>query len=170
MNAPPGIKLMILDVDGVLTDGTIIMDDRGKESKQFHARDGLGLYMLHHAGVCTALISGRTAEVVEHRARQLKIEEVHQGIGDKLTVYEKILEKNGLTDKDVCYMGDDLIDLAPMKRAGFSAAPADAHPLILDVAHMVTRARGGQGAVREVIEALLKASGGWKKVWELFDR
>lgn len=170
MKVPHGIKLLILDVDGVLTDGTIIMDDNGKESKQFHARDGLGLYMLHHVGVRTALISGRTAEVVEHRARQLKIEEVHQGIGDKLTVYEKILEKNGLADKDVCYMGDDLIDLAPMKRAGFPAAPADAHPLVLEVAHMVTRARGGRGAVREVIEALIRASGAWKDVLELFNR
>ena len=170
MNAPSGIKLLVLDVDGVLTDGTIIMDDHGKESKQFHALDGLGLYMLHHAGVRTALISGRKAEVVEHRARQLKIEEVHQGIGDKLTVYEEILEKNGLTDEAVCYMGDDLIDLAPMKRAGFSAAPANAHPLVLETAHMVTRARGGQGAVREVIETLLRASGKWDKVWELFDR
>jgi len=162
--------MVILDVDGVLTNGAIIMDDLGQESKLFHARDGLGIYMLHSAGVRVALLSGRRAEVVEHRARQLKIEEVYQEVYDKVPVYEKILEKNGLGDEEICYMGDDLIDLPVMRRAGYSAAPSDAHPLVREAARMVTRARGGQGAVREVIEALLKASGAWKTVMEQFDR
>ena len=126
--APAGIKMMILDVDGVLTAGDIIVDDQGRESKKFHSRDGLGFYLLHRAGIRAALLSGRSAQAVEQRARQLKIDEVHQGAGDKLQVYERLREKYGLEHEEICYMGDDLIDLPVMKRVGFAAAPADAPP------------------------------------------
>jgi len=170
MNRPAGIKMVILDVDGVLTDGSVIMDDEGHESKAFSSRDGLGFYLLHLAGLEVALISGRTAKVVEHRARQLKIEEVYQGAGDKLAVYERLLASHGLEDEDVFYMGDDLIDLPVMRRAGFSAAPADAHPEVLAAADFVSSAKGGHGAVREAIEEILKAAGEWERVVESFNR
>jgi len=170
MKRSAGIKMVILDVDGVLTDGSIIMDDEGRESKAFSSRDGLGFYLLHLAGLEVALISGRTAKVVEHRARQLKITEVHQGAGDKIAVYERLLEKHGLEDENVFFMGDDLIDLPVMRRAGFSAAPADAHPEVLAAADFVSRAKGGHGAVREAIEEVLKAAGEWERVVESFNR
>lgn len=158
------IRLVVLDVDGVLTDGSIHMDDAGREGKSFYARDGLGIYLLHRAGIRLALVSGRTAEVIEHRARQLRIEEVHQGVEDKLAVYREILARHGLRDEEVCYMGDDLIDLPPMRRAGLAAAPADAHPIVLQVADLVTRAPGGRGAVRELAERLLQAAGLWDEI------
>ena len=169
--SPPDIpiKMVILDVDGVLTDGTIIIDDQGRESKHFHSRDGLGFHLLHRAGIRVALISGRTAEVVEQRARQLNIAEVHQGAGDKLPIYRRLLEKYGLRDDEVCYMGDDLIDLPVMKRVGFAAAPADAHPLVLEAARFVAPSAGGRGAVRETIEEILKASGAWPALLREFD-
>ncbi|MBN2492684.1 MAG: HAD-IIIA family hydrolase [Planctomycetes bacterium] len=167
--APPGIKMLILDVDGVLTDGSIILDDDGREFKAFHSRDGLGFHLLHLAGISVALLSGRTAEVVARRARQLHIDEVHQGAGDKLAVYRGLLEKHGLSDAEVCYMGDDLIDLAVMRRVGFAAAPADAHPLVRAAAHFVAPSAGGRGAVRDTIEELLKAAGAWPALLETFD-
>jgi len=170
MNAPAGIKMVILDVDGVLSDGTIFLDEQGRESKGFSSRDGLGIYLLRRAGIGIALISGRSSRTVEHRARALDITEVHQGIGDKLVVYQSMLASHDLRDAEVCYVGDDLIDLPVMKRVGFAAAPADAHPLVRAAAHWVAPSNGGRGAVREVIEEVLRAGGKWESVLEEFDR
>lgn len=170
MNAPAGIKMVILDVDGVLSDGTIILDEDGRESKGFSSRDGLGIYLLKRAGIDVAVISGRATRVVEHRARALDIKEVHQGIGDKLEVYQSVIASHGLQDAEVCYVGDDLIDLPVMKRVGFAAAPADAHPVVLEAAHWVAPSNGGRGAVREVIEEVLRAGGQWETVLKEFDR
>lgn len=170
MNAPAGIKMVILDVDGVLSDGTIILDEEGRESKGFSSRDGLGIYLLKRAGIGIALISGRATRVVEHRARALDITEVHQGIGDKLEVYRSLLASHNLRDAEVCYVGDDLIDLPVMKRVGFAAAPADAHPIVRAAADWITPSNGGRGAVREVIEEVLRAGGKWETLLKEFDR
>jgi len=164
MEAVTGIKMVLLDVDGVLTDGSIIMDDRGTESKKFNARDGLGIFLLHAAEVKVGIISGRTAEVVAQRARQLKIDELHQGVEHKLEVYERILARNMLRDREVCFVGDDLIDLPVMRRVGLAAAPADAHPLVREQAAIVTAAAGGRGCVREIAEAVLRGNGQWERV------
>ncbi len=162
--------MVLFDVDGVLTDGTFTIDDEGREAKRFHARDGLGIYMLRSAGYKMGIISGRSAPVVEVRAKQLGIEEVHQGASDKLVVLEDILSRHGLTASEVCYVGDDLIDLPVMTRAGFAVAPADAHPLVIEAANMVTKNPGGHGAVREVAEAVLRGGGHFDRVVKEFQR
>ncbi len=155
------ISFLIIDVDGVLTDGRIFCSDKGEEQKVFHVKDGSGVAFWHRAGKKTAIISGRKSKAVEHRAKELGIEEVHQNAHKKLEVYEKILKKYGLRDGEVCYIGDDLIDLPVLRRVGFAVAVADSPPEVLQRVDYVTRARGGAGAVREVVEKILKFQGKW---------
>lgn len=158
------IRVLILDVDGVLTDGRIVIDDDGKESKFFDVRDGHGLKMLLSSGVDVIFMTGRKSQVVEHRAKDLGVGEVHQGIWDKLACYEGILKRRTLTDEEVAFMGDDIVDVSVLQRVGFSATPADAEEEAKAVAHYVAEKRGGRGAVREICALILKAKGFWPQV------
>lgn len=153
------IKLLLLDVDGVMTDGRIILDDRGNELKAFHVRDGHGIKMAQRAGIIVGIITGRKAEVVNVRARELGIEEVHQGFHEKIIVYDSILAKYGLTADAVAYIGDDVVDLDILKRTGFAVTVSDADPAVMPYVDLVTKAAGGRGAVRECINLILKHQG-----------
>ncbi|MBI4378015.1 MAG: HAD hydrolase family protein [Nitrospinae bacterium] len=158
------IKLLIMDVDGVLTDGRIVIDDRGRELKFFDVKDGHGIALAHRAGLITAIISGRNSGVVDIRAKELGIKIVYQNSIDKIKSYESILKKTGLKDGDVAFIGDDIVDLPLMRRVGLSIAVADAVSNVKDAADMVTEKKGGRGAVREAIEFILDAKGLWKKI------
>jgi 3-deoxy-D-manno-octulosonate 8-phosphate phosphatase (KDO 8-P phosphatase) len=156
------IKLLLFDVDGVLTDGTILVHADGGESKAFNIRDGAGMVWAQRAGLTIGLLSARTAEATAARAVQLGITIVSQGNADKLAAYEKILADNGLLDEQVGYMGDDLQDLPVLRRAGFSAAPADAAPEVREAVQWVSPSGGGHGAARECIEHVLRVQGHWR--------
>lgn len=158
------IKLLLLDVDGVMTDGRIIFDSNRVESKFFNVKDGHGIKMVQRAGIEVGIISGRESLVVANRAQELGITCVYQKALDKLTPYRNILAETGLSDPQVAFMGDDIIDIPVMRRVGFAAAPADAMEYVLPHAHFVTRNRGGWGAVREVCDLLLKGQGAWESV------
>jgi 3-deoxy-D-manno-octulosonate 8-phosphate phosphatase (KDO 8-P phosphatase) len=153
------IKLLLLDVDGILTDGRIILDNQGNELKAFHVRDGHGIKMAQRAGIIVGIITGRKAEVVNIRARELGIQEVHQGTHKKIAVYDAILSKYGLRDEAVAYMGDDVVDLDIFKRTGFAVTVADADPSVKPHVDMITKTAGGRGAVREFINLILKHQG-----------
>ena len=161
-----GIKLLILDVDGVMTDGGIIMDGEGNELKKFHVRDGHGIKLLLASGVQVALITGRRSEVVERRAKDLGITEVYQRCHIKSAAYEHLLEKLSVRDSETAYIGDDIVDIPVFKRAGLPVAVADASEEAKSFALMVTGARGGRGAVRELAEFILKAKGLWDGIVE----
>ena len=158
------IKLLLLDVDGVMTDGSIILDNNGNELKRFHVRDGHGIKMLQNVGITVGIITGRKSKVVEVRAKELGIKEVHQKIYKKSAVYENLLKKYKCKDENVAFMGDDIVDQELLKRAGLSAAPCDAEELAIKYADIVTKKGGGRGAVREFSDLILKATGLWKKV------
>ena len=158
------IRLLILDCDGVLTDGRILMTAEGDEMKSFDVRDGHGVVMFHRAGLRTAIISGRKSAVVQRRAKELGIAHVHEMAWVKLEPYEQILAEEGLSDDDVCYVGDDVVDIPLLRRAGLAVAVADAVAEVKAHSHYVTRAIGGRGAVREVIELILKAQGKWDEL------
>ncbi|GBE03803.1 3-deoxy-D-manno-octulosonate 8-phosphate phosphatase KdsC [bacterium BMS3Abin09] len=160
------IKLLLLDVDGVMTDGSIILDNNGNELKRFHVRDGHGIRMLQKVGITVGIITGRKSKVVEVRAKELGIKEVHQKIFKKSAVYEKLLKKYKCKDENVAFMGDDIVDQELLKRAGLSAAPCDAEEVAKKFADMVTKRGGGRGAVREFTDLILKATGLWKQVSE----
>ncbi|MFH1491366.1 MAG: HAD-IIIA family hydrolase [Pseudomonadota bacterium] len=164
------IKLLILDVDGVMTDGRIIINDHGEELKFFDAKDGQGLKLLMNAGIEVAIISGRQSPAVDRRAESLGIREVHQGIAEKAPVIKALMKQRGLKKEEVCCMGDDLPDLALFSQAGFPVAVADAVPEVLDAALFITEKGGGNGAVREVCELILKAGKLWPKVLSGFNR
>jgi YrbI family 3-deoxy-D-manno-octulosonate 8-phosphate phosphatase len=157
------IKLLILDVDGVLTDGRIALDGRGEENKTFHIRDGLGLKMLLKAGIEVVLVTGRSSKALEHRSREMGIRRVFQGVEDKGTLCKEILSEMKLKQPQVCCVGDDLPDLAMFAHAGLCIAVADAAAEVREAAHGITRKSGGQGAVREVCEWLLKAQERWEQ-------
>jgi 3-deoxy-D-manno-octulosonate 8-phosphate phosphatase (KDO 8-P phosphatase) len=159
-----GIKLLILDVDGVLTDGSIILDNEGNEVKAFHVRDGHGIKMLAKAGIETAIITGRHSKVVERRAHELGIKEVYQRCHIKSVAYEHLLEKMGISCKEAAYIGDDIVDIPLFKRVALSVAVADAADEAKAEAMLVTKNRGGRGAVREVCELILKSNGKWKEI------
>jgi 3-deoxy-D-manno-octulosonate 8-phosphate phosphatase (KDO 8-P phosphatase) len=158
------LRLLVLDVDGVLTDGGITVHADGTQSVTFYVRDGAGIKHLQHSGIAVALISGRDIPAVRHRARELGIEDVLQGNLAKIGPWEKLLMKHRLRDAEAAFMGDDLADLPLLRRAGWSAAPADATGEARSTAAFVTRARGGRGAVREVAEKILRAQGKWKSI------
>ena len=158
------IRLMLFDVDGVLTDGVVVMHTDGTESKGFHIRDGAALVWAQRAGVTVGLLSARASGATTHRAAQLGIRTVVQGVPDKLLAYEQIVREAGLDDSDVAYMGDDLLDVPVLGRAGLSGAPADAAPEVRERVHWVSAASGGRGAVREFIELVLRAQARWDTV------
>ncbi len=155
------IRLVIFDVDGVLTDGSLFLGDDGQEYKAFCSRDGLGIKMLQHSGVEIGIITGRTSQVVEHRMHSLAINHVFQGYTDKLPAFEKLCQVTQLPPEYIAYVGDDVIDLPVMKRVGLAIAVADAHPLVIRHAHWHTPSGGGHGAAREVCELIMQAQGTW---------
>ena len=160
------LKLVLMDVDGVLTDGKLyhLVDREGAlvELKGVDTQDGLGLSWLAREGLRTGVISGRASAGLEARARMLKMSHVVQGTLEKTAAWERILAEEGLTDADAAFVGDDLPDLPLVKRAGFGVAVANARPEVKRAARYVTKARGGEGALREVAEMILKARGSWK--------
>ncbi len=162
------VKLLLMDVDGVLTDGRIyyLPGPRGGffETKTFYSRDGLGLRLAQKAGLKTGIISGRSSPVVEFRAKELGFHFIQEAALEKLEPYEKILHAAGLKDEEVCYIGDDIVDLPVLRRVGLAVGVADGHGLLRRYLHYCTRARGGLGAVRETIEMILEAQGKWEAV------
>lgn len=161
-----GIKLLIFDVDGVLTDGKIIYTDGGAEIKAFDVRDGHGIKLVMRSGIDVALITARQSGVVDHRAKNLGIDLVYQGMKDKLAAFEDILDKKSLKPEDAAYVGDDIIDLPVLKRAGFSCAVFDAVDEVRGMVDYVAAKRGGRGAAREICELILKAQGKWDGIVE----
>jgi YrbI family 3-deoxy-D-manno-octulosonate 8-phosphate phosphatase len=155
------IKLLILDVDGVMTDGRIMLNDHGEEIKSFNVKDGQGLRILMRSGVDVVLITGRMSKAVEYRARDLGIRELYQRIEDKESLCIELLEAKKLDKEQICCIGDDLPDIPMFKHAGLSIAVADAAVEVRDAACHVTKKGGGKGAVREVCELILKAQGSW---------
>ncbi len=153
------IRLVIFDVDGVLTDSSLFLGDDGQEYKAFNSKDGHGMKMLQAAGVPIGIITGRTSQVVRIRMQSLGVEHVYQGKLDKLPAYEELRDKLNLNDDQVAYVGDDVVDLPVMTRVGLAIAVQDAHPLTKQHAHHVTSAAGGRGAAREVCELLMDAQG-----------
>jgi 3-deoxy-D-manno-octulosonate 8-phosphate phosphatase (KDO 8-P phosphatase) len=163
------LRLLILDVDGVLTDGRIIIDDAGLETKNFDVRDGHGIKMLLRSGIAVVLLSGRNSTVVVHRARELGIEEVHQGVWRKVERLEEILRHRALSASAVAYAGDDIVDIPVLKRVGFAVAVADACEEVKAMADYITLRRGGRGAVRELCELILKVQGKWEELTERYE-
>jgi len=157
------IRLLLMDVDGVLTDGRIYYVPRPQggltETKTFHSRDGLGIRLAHAAGLKTGIISGRGSPIVEHRAKELGIHFVQQEALEKISPYEKILRAADVREDEVCFVGDDIVDLPILKRVGLAVGVGDGHPVLRRHVHYRTKARGGLGAVREAIELILDAQG-----------
>lgn len=153
------VKLLLLDVDGVLTDGTIIYTHDGGESKRFNTQDGFGLRILQEAGVEVGLITARKSEAVSRRSAELKLKYVYQGTGKKLEIYEDILRKSGLRPPQIAYMGDDWLDLPLLGRVGLALAPANGVAEVQQQAHYVTSRKGGEGAVREACDLILESKG-----------
>ena len=155
------IKLLAMDVDGVLTDGGLIIHEDLSESKKFNVKDGAWIRIWKRQGLLTAFITGKESKALEHRARDLEIDFVHQKVYYKAEAFEKLLSQSNLLPHQIAYIGDDVIDLPVIQRVGFSAAVADAVPEVLQAVDYVTRAKGGQGAVQEVISYLFKKMGIW---------
>lgn len=155
------IELLVTDVDGVMTDGKIVLDDRGVESKHFHVRDGLAFSLWHRAGKQSAILSGRKAPAVSLRAADLKIAHVFQGHEHKEAPLRTLITQLGLSPRQVCYVGDDLPDLPPLRAVGLAVCPADAVAEVKQAAHLITKAHGGNGTIREIVEVILKSQGKW---------
>lgn len=168
------VRMVLTDVDGTLTDGTLAVLPDGEEVKSYHVKDGLAVLLAQLAGLKLGIITGKTSRGLEHRAARLKVDELVQGAIDKMPPYRAILERHGLRPEETAFIGDDFGDLAVLRAAGFSAAVADAHPLVRRSVHYVCRANGGRGAFRELVEYILTAQGKWGLVDEgfktLFDR
>lgn len=162
------IKLLLLDVDGIMTDGRIIYDNNGGETKAFDVKDGHGLKLIQRAGIRVGIITGRQSAIVARRAEELGIEILYQGAKDKLLPFKEILQKHSLDPSEVAYMGDDVVDLPVMKKVGFSATVADAVEDIKPFVDYVTERPGGRGAVREVCDYLLKSAGLWPAVTDRY--
>jgi 3-deoxy-D-manno-octulosonate 8-phosphate phosphatase (KDO 8-P phosphatase) len=161
-------KLVLLDVDGVLTDGSIVYHDSGSETKVFNVKDGLGIRLLMQAGVRVGIVTGRSSEALSHRCRDLGIDLVYDNVRDKAVVFENICGESGVEPGQMAFVGDDLPDLPLMNRVGLSIAVGDAHEAVVQRADMVTDAGGGDGAVREVCESILKAKQLWQAALEGF--
>ena len=155
------IKVLAMDVDGVLTDGRIIIDSNGVESKNFDVQDGMGIVLLRQAGIKTVLISARASEVSRFRADDLQIDKAYIGVYPKTAAYHQMLKELNVHEDEVCFVGDDVVDLVILKRVGFAVAVDNAVFEVKRAAHYVTTRPGGFGAVREVIELILKAQGKW---------
>ncbi len=158
------IRLLLLDVDGVLTDGCLFFDAKGEALKVFHVRDGHGIKMAQRAGLEVALLSGRRSDAAYHRARELGISRFYEGLRDKVAVLEELLAALNLTPREVAMVADDLVDLPVLARVGLAVAVADAAPEVQAAAHWTTSLPGGRGAVRQVTDLLLQAQGKWEEI------
>ena len=150
------VKLLILDVDGVLTNGNIIYDDKDRELKMFHVSDGLGVYVLTHLGIPAIFLTARDSKIVRRRAKDMGVSEVIGGVIPKESMLEKIKKKYKVKTQDICFIGDDLIDVGMMKKVGLPVAPQNAAGIVKKFAAYVTKKEGGQGAVREVVDIILR--------------
>ena len=168
LNKAKKIKLLLLDVDGVLTDGRIIYDSAGCNSKFFDVHDGLGVYLLKKAGIPTILITAKGSRAIKPRARDMQVAAVLEDVSPKSSVFDKILKKYNLIPQEVCFVGDDLVDLCLMKRVGFPIAVFNACSEVKALATYVTKKEGGRGAVREVVELILKSQSKWDEVLESY--
>jgi 3-deoxy-D-manno-octulosonate 8-phosphate phosphatase (KDO 8-P phosphatase) len=155
------VKLLVVDIDGVMTDGRVVYGVYGDELKFFDVHDGLGIVMLKRAGIPTAVITAKKSRIVKTRCRDLAIKIIHQGYPDKLRPFEKILKRYRVSSEEVCFMGDDLVDLSIIKRAGLAVAVPNAVEEVRRCAHHITEKSGGRGAVREICDLLLKSQGKW---------
>lgn len=162
------VKLLILDVDGVLTNGQIILDHQGKEIKIFDVQDGFSIVVFHRMGYKVAIISARASDAVLARAKDLKIEKIYQDARPKINAYQQLLSEMNLKDHEVCFVGDDLPDVEILRKVGVAVSVANAVKEVKSAAHYVTRRQGGQGAVREIIELILKTQGRWDEVLKTF--
>ena len=162
------VNILLLDVDGVLTDGSIIFSHEGQESKAFNTQDGFGLRLLQEAGLEIGVITARSSEAVARRCANLKMRYVFQGVGNKLDAYKDILAQSGCKPFEIGYMGDDWLDLVLLNRAGFSAAPANAVPEIKEAVHYITEQSGGHGAVREICNLILEAKGRYQELLQRY--
>jgi len=162
------IKLLLMDCDGVLTDGRLWLTSDGDEQKAFHARDGQGISLLHRAGLRTGIITGRTSSAVDRRAQDLKMSYVRQYAKDKIKALDEILADAGVARDECAYIGDDVADIPVMRRVGFAVAVSDAVEETKQAAHYLTELKGGQGAVREACDLILKAQGRWDELMERF--
>jgi 3-deoxy-D-manno-octulosonate 8-phosphate phosphatase (KDO 8-P phosphatase) len=160
------VKLLLLDVDGVLTDGSIIYNDKGQETKQFNVKDGFGMKLLMSFGIQLGIVTGRRSKALTHRCNDLGIRLIFDGISDKVSVLDEIQQRTGISADNIAFVGDDIPDLALMRRIGVSIAVADAHEMVRAYADWVTSVPGGAGAVREVCEAILKSKGTWDNILE----
>ena len=158
------IQLILSDVDGVLTDGGIEFDNQGIETKKFHVRDGMGIKLWHRAGHKFGIITARSSHIVKLRMAELGVEIVRQGFDDKLPVGIRIMEELGLSPAEVCYIGDDLTDLRLLQHVGLAASVSDGVPEVGAAAHITTRSAGGQGAIRELVEVILKSQNRWAEI------
>ncbi|MDD5060260.1 MAG: HAD-IIIA family hydrolase [Candidatus Omnitrophica bacterium] len=162
------IKLLLLDVDGVLTDGRIIYDSRGRDSKFFDVHDGLGVYILRKFGIKTILVTAKSSKTLKHRARDMRVCEIFATF-PKSAILGRILKKYKVTKDEVCFVGDDLVDLAIMRKVGLPVAVANASGPIIEAALYITRHSGGRGAVREVADLILKSQDKWKDVLDFYE-
>jgi 3-deoxy-D-manno-octulosonate 8-phosphate phosphatase (KDO 8-P phosphatase) len=162
------VKLLILDVDGVLTDGRIIYDSKGRDSKFFNVHDGLGVYLLRRSGIKTILITAKGSKTIRHRARDMGVSEFYEDIFPKTEVLERILKKHKVNKDEICFIGDDLVDLCIMKEAGFPVAVENAALEVKDTACYVTQKSGGRGAVREVAELILRTQSRWEEAIAIY--
>lgn len=163
------IKLLFLDVDGVLTDGRIIYDSSGRDMKFFDVYDGLGVYLLKKAGIPTIIITAKGSKAIRPRARDMQVEAIFENISPKTAALDKILKKYKIDVDQICFVGDDLVDLCLMKRVGFAVAVFNACPEIKEASHYITLREGGRGAVREVAELILKSQGKWQGLIRAYD-
>ncbi|MBU3948721.1 MAG: HAD-IIIA family hydrolase [Proteobacteria bacterium] len=162
------VKLLLLDVDGVMTDGTIIYDDNNIQTQTFYVRDGLGIRLLMLAGIEVGVITGRKSDALHHRCKNLNIRYIYDSVKNKVEILNEVIAKTGIKAEDIAYMGDDLPDVSIMKAVGIPIAVADAHEIIIEISDIVTSAKGGSGAIREISEAILKAQNRWNFVMERF--
>lgn len=163
------VKLLLLDVDGVLTDGRIIYDSSGRDTKFFDVHDGLGVYLLKKAGIPTVIITAKGSKAIKPRARDMQVEAVFENISPKTNVFDKLLKKYKVNTDEVCFVGDDLVDLCLMKRVGFAVAVFNACAEIKGASHYITLREGGRGAVREIAELILKSQGKWQESIKAYD-
>ncbi|MFA5287146.1 MAG: HAD-IIIA family hydrolase [Candidatus Omnitrophota bacterium] len=163
------IKLLLLDVDGVLTDGRIIYDSKGRDSKFFDVHDGMGVYALSKAGIKTVLITAKSSNAIKPRAKDMRVAEVFSDVSPKSAILGKLLKKYNVLKDEVCFVGDDLVDLGLIKLVGFSVAVSNASPEIKEAAVYITTKHGGRGAVREVAELILKSQGKWEDIIKFYE-
>jgi 3-deoxy-D-manno-octulosonate 8-phosphate phosphatase (KDO 8-P phosphatase) len=164
------VRMLVFDVDGVLTDGSLFYDNQGQEYKAFNSRDGHGIKMLRASGVESGIITGRTSRIVLHRARNLGIEHIHQGAEDKLEALRTLLRDTGLQAQQIAYMGDDVVDLPVLNRCGLAITVPDAPAEVKQRSHVVTLAQAGRGAAREACELIMRLQGTWAAQIALYDR